>query len=191
MTLEHNRRFHDVPLAQADLQRHIWMQIQRAAFDKFHEWHTPALATVDSQGAPQARTMVLRQVDVMARQLVFFADKRSANVAQVQAQPKACLLFWSTRLKWQLRVQVNISVLTSGARVEAAWGDLAQSPAAADYLSTTAPGSPVRATDAAANEAPQLAVLVADFIEMDWLELAKSGHRRAHITSNSFDWLAP
>jgi pyridoxine/pyridoxamine 5'-phosphate oxidase len=191
MTLEHSRRFHDVPLAQADLQRHIWMQMQRAAFDKFHEWHTPVLATVDAQGAPQVRTVVLRHVDVMAQQLVFFADKRSAKVTQVQAQPKACLLFWSTRLKWQLRVQVSISVLTSGARVDAAWADLAQSPAAADYLSTTAPGSPMRSTEAAASTAPQLAVLVADFIEMDWLELAKSGHRRARITSQSFDWLAP
>lgn len=191
MTLEHSRRFHDVPLAQADLQRHIWMQLQRAAFDKFHEWHTSVLATVDTQGAPQARTLVLRQVDLMAQQLVFFTDKRSAKLTQVQAQPLACLLFWSTRLKWQLRMQVKVSALTSGARVDAAWADLAQSPAAADYLSTTAPGSPLRSTDAPVVAAPQLAVLVAEVLEMDWLELAKTGHRRARITHQSFDWLAP
>jgi pyridoxine/pyridoxamine 5'-phosphate oxidase len=191
MTLEHSRRFHDVPLAQADLQRHIWMQLQRAAFDKFHEWHTPALATVDSHGAPQVRTVVLRQVDVTAQQLVFFTDKRSAKLAQVQAQPLGCLLFWSTRLKWQLRVQVKISALIDGPRVDAAWVALAQSPAAADYLSTTAPGSPLHSSDAAAGTAPQLAVLVAEVLEIDWLELAKAGHRRARITQQAFDWLAP
>lgn len=191
MTLEHTRRFHDVPLAQADLQRHIWMQLQRAAFDKFHEWHTPALATVDAQGAPQVRTVVLRQVDVMAQQLVFFTDKRSAKLAQVQAQPLGALLFWSTRLKWQLRVQVKISALTSGARVDSAWADLAQSPAAADYLSTTAPGSPLHPSDAGSSNAPQLAVLVAEVLEIDWLELARTGHRRARIVQQAFDWLAP
>lgn len=191
MTLEHNRRFHDVPLAQADLQRHIWMQLQRAAFDKFHEWRTPVLATVDPLGIPQARTVVLRQVDVMAQQLVFFTDRRSVKLAQLQAQPQACLVFWSTRLKWQLRVQVKINTLSSGARVDAAWGDLAQSPAAADYLSVTAPGSPLRSTETSSSPAPQLAVLVADVLEMDWLELAKTGHRRARITPQGFDWLAP
>jgi hypothetical protein len=189
--MDHSRRFHDVPLAQADLQRHIWTQLQRAAFDKFHEWHTPGLATLDSSGKPQARTMVLRQVDVMAQQLVFFTDRRSAKMAQLQTPVQACLLFWSTRLKWQLRMQVKMSALTSGARVDAAWADLAQSPAAADYLSTTAPGSPLHPGDAAASPEPNLAVLLADVLEIDWLELARTGHRRARITQQSFDWLAP
>ena len=190
MNLEHKRRFQDVPLADADLRRHIWTQLQRAAFDKFHEWRTPVLATVDAQGLPQARTVVLRHVDVAAMRVCIYTDSRSPKAAELTAQPQACLVFWSKRLNWQLRVLARAEVLTSGTKVDAAWAELAQSPAAADYLSVTAPGSPLMNPSAAPLN-PHLAVLSFDVLTIDWLELARSGHRRARITADALTWLVP
>jgi hypothetical protein len=35
------------------------------------------------------------------------------------------------------------------------------------------------------------AVITSDVMEMDWLELASSGHRRAKISLDSWKWLIP
>jgi hypothetical protein len=191
MAIEYTRRFHDIPLPLADLQRHVWTQLQRAVHDKFHEWRSPALATVDADGAAQVRTVILRQVDVSSHQMTFFTDSRAPKVSQLLAQPRASLLFWSNRLSWQLRVQAQFTVLRDGPKVDSVWDSLAQSPAAPDYLSVNAPGSPLPAGQAEANTIPHLAILLADVTEIDWLELARSGHRRAQLRGHEAQWLVP
>lgn len=191
MAIEYTRRFHDIPLPLADLQRHIWIQLQRAVLDKFHEWRTPVLATVDASGAPHLRTLILRQVDSSAHQLTFFTDSRSPKVAQLLAEPRASLLFWSNRLGWQLRVQAKIGVLLEGPKVEAAWTGLAQTPAAPDYLSAKAPGALLHDGKSTTGSQPHLAILVAEVTEIDWLEISRSGHRRAQIKGPDAQWLVP
>jgi hypothetical protein len=191
MTIEYTRRFHDLPLPLADLQRHIWTQLQRAVHDKFHEWRTPVLATTDAAGTPQVRSVILRQVDASTRQLTFFTDSRAPKVVQLLAQPRASLLFWSNRLSWQLRVQAQVTVLLEGPKVDGAWDSLAQSPAAPDYLAMNAPGSLLPPGQGATGAVPHLAILVAEVSEIDWLELARSGHRRAQLREHEAQWLVP
>lgn len=191
MAIEYQRRFHDIPLPLADLQRHVWTQLQRAVHDKFHEWRAPVLATVDADGLPQVRTVILRQVDIASHQLTFFTDSRAPKVSQLLAQPKASLLFWSKRLSWQLRVQAQVTVLLEGPRLESVWDNLAQSPTAPDYLSLPAPGTVLQSSQAAPDSVPHIAILVAEVQEIDWLELARSGHRRAQLRGHEAQWLVP
>ena len=99
----------------------VWQALQRAPLDKHHEWRTPVLATVDTQGRPQARTVVLRQTDRDHATLTFFTDARSPKCAELRAQPQATLLFWSARLGWQLRAEGEARVMTDGPEVDAAW----------------------------------------------------------------------
>ena len=73
------------------IETRIWQELQQAAQQPGHEWRTMALATVESQEA-QARTVVLREVDGIARELVFFTDARSPKVLQMQASPQGTLL---------------------------------------------------------------------------------------------------
>ena len=47
------------------------------------------LATVCPEFGPQARTVVLREVDVASRTLLLYTDARSPKVAQLQADPRA------------------------------------------------------------------------------------------------------
>lgn len=185
------------PLLLTPLQiRHrIWMELGRAAHDRHHEWRTPVLATVDADGMPSARTVVLREADENLAHLDFYVDARSSKVAELAHQPRAVLVFWSKRLSWQLRVQADITIQTSGAQVAAVWERVRQSPAAGDYLSTSAPGSawldePATPTEPHA-QPHQLAVLTAQVLNLDWLELARSGHRRARMGSETWDWLTP
>jgi pyridoxamine 5'-phosphate oxidase len=68
----------------------------------------PVLATVGVDGPPQARTFVLRHVDAELGQLKIFTDSRSPKVKEFAANPQTLLMFWSMRLRWQLRVRADV-----------------------------------------------------------------------------------
>jgi pyridoxamine 5'-phosphate oxidase len=189
-----------------DISRQIWVQLQRASVDRHHEWRTPVLASIGLDGSVQARTVVLRRADIEAQRLLFYTDRRSPKVLELKANPAASLVFWSRRLSWQIRAQVSTRILEAGPVVDSAWASVAQSPAAGDYLSSAPPGS-VLPAPTLAPETPaeldasqpldlhsgphQLAVVCADVLSIDWLELSRAGHRRALLTAGASRWLVP
>ena len=172
----------------------IWKELGRASQDQHHAWRTPVLATVGVGCAVNARTVVLRGVDVASQTLQIFTDLRSPKVQEIIDQPMAMFVFWSARLNWQLRVQVCIMNQTSGSEVEAHWQRVNQTAAAADYLGALAPGSPYPEAFSACTVPQQtnnFAVLIAQVSEIDWLELGRAGHRRARLRQDSWQWLTP
>ncbi|WP_296509603.1 pyridoxamine 5'-phosphate oxidase family protein [Rhodoferax sp.] len=185
----------DTPLLNAtEIRQRIWQELQRAVQDRHHEWRTPVLATVDAHGAPQARTVVLRQADARQTELQFFTDKRSPKVAELEAPPSVALVFWSKRLSWQLRIQATATVQGSGPEVDGVWARVSQSPAAGDYLSANAPGAAWNpdATDPAPDHSQHhLAIVTLRVQNIDWLELARTGHRRAVFTADQWEWRVP
>ena len=201
-----------------EISGQVWRQLVRASLDRHHEWRTPVLASTGLDGIAQARTVVLRQVDSAAGHLFFYTDRRSPKVLELRAAPAAMLVFWSRRLSWQLRVRVRIDVAQDGPLVASAWAAVAQSPSAGDYLSGTAPGDrlpavtvtpevpegpdrlqPAEPHGIPSMSAPEglparphhLAVLSATVQSIDWLELSRTGHRRALLTDGTVQWLVP
>lgn len=177
-----------------DIRLQIWKELGRASLDRHHEWRTPVLASTDANGLANARTVVLRRADAVASQFEMYTDKRSPKVAELKTQPLAMLVFWSSRLSWQLRVRVRFKVVSSGAHVESLWQGVKQSPAALDYLSATAPGDALASNasaSAAAHTSPFFALLRAQVLQMDWLELSRHGHRRAQLSDNTWVWVTP
>lgn len=180
--------------ATTDLRQTIWQHLTRAPHDRHHPWRTPVLATTTPDGEPNARTVVLRAANATQQTLTAFTDHRSAKAFELAHHPKALFVFWSDRLKWQLRVRALVTVQTSGPEVDAVWQRVQQSAAAGDYLAPTAPGTPLAQPGAAAAplaERHHLAILTAQVTEIDWLELSASGHRRARIGPDSWEWLTP
>ena len=185
-------------LTESDIRHRIWTELQRATHDRHHEWRTPVLATVGTDGLPQARTVVLRHAHAGAGTLQIFTDSRSPKVAALAAQPAVALAFWSKRLSWQLRVQATASVQLSGPEVDAVWARVSQSAAAGDYLSAHAPGDvlPHASPDEAAATSSRarvhhLAIITAQVQSIDWLELGRGGHRRAVLQGDQWDWRVP
>lgn len=184
-------------LTGPEIRQRIWMELQRATHDRHHEWRTPVLATVGTDSLPQARTVVLRQADAKLGALQIYADSRSPKVAELAEKPGVVLAFWSKRLSWQLRVQAVASVQSTGPEVEAVWARVSQSAAAGDYLSSDAPGDVLRDADAADKAEPgqpqvhNLAIITAQVQSVDWLELARSGHRRAVFKLDDWEWRVP
>ena len=176
------------------IRQRIWAELQRAVNDRHHEWRTPVLATIGTDGWPEARTVVLRQAQASSASIVFYTDSRSPKVAELQATPHASLVFWSKRLSWQLRVRAQVLVRTSGLEVDEVWKRMCQSPAAGDYLAATAPGAALPAASAPpvpAGLQHHLTIVNMQVLAMDWLELARTGHRRAALTATSFEWRVP
>lgn len=153
------------------------------------------LATACADDAVNARTVVLRSVNADVGQLQIYTDARSPKLTEITGQPNALFVFWSPRLGWQVRVRVNIARLTTEPQLESLWERVRQSPSASDYLTPLAPESPLYSHASSSLDADQeishFAVLNAQVLEMDWLELASTGHRRAKITADTWEWLTP
>lgn len=196
-----------------EIQSQIYKELVRATCDRHHAWRTPALATTTYEGVPNARTVVLRKVQKDQESTVcdgfeIYTHGLSPKVSELQHQPRACLLFWSAKLSWQLRVMVDVSIHAEGPDVVSLWQTLKHSRAAGDYLGETAPGQPLSVGTDDLEPLPSLfdapvcyfAVIRAKVMAMDWLELGRGQHRRArirrldddgHRTLNAWTWLQP
>ena len=86
----------DEPLARADLPSdpwtlfRSWLDAARAA--SVPEPNGMSVATVDGDGQPQCRVLLLKQLD--ERGLVFFSNRESDKGAQLAANPRAAATFW-------------------------------------------------------------------------------------------------
>jgi general stress protein 26 len=178
-----------------EIRSQIWQELSRAARDRHHAWRTPVIATARKDGSVNARTVVLRNVDKNEGLLQIFTDARSAKATELMSQPESVFVFWSSRLSWQLRVSVNVTLLSKGPLVERLWNEVKESPSASDYLSSFVPGTPLlqssNKTKDETFDTSHCAVLNAQVLEIDWLELARTGHRRARLTADSWEWLVP
>lgn len=174
----------------AAIEAAIWQELQRATHDRHHEWRAPVLATVAADGSADARSVVLREVLPEPRRLVFYTDDRSPKLAQLKHEPRATLVCWSRRLGWQLRLRVQCRPLADESALAARWQRMAYSPAAADYLARLAPGADL-AGEAGTGDRAHFAVIEANVVAVDWLELHRAGHRRAALDAAGARWLQP
>ncbi|MEY4751422.1 MAG: hypothetical protein RIQ60_3636 [Pseudomonadota bacterium] len=188
----------------ADLRRvelELWRELLQAPTQREHGWRHMVMASLGPHGV-DARTLVLRECDDVARTLVFYTDARSPKLDQLRAQPRAMLVAWSAALGWQLRLSCLFEVATHGLGVASRWARIRCTPAAQDYLFPIAsgtrldPSSPMPVSGAAHGGGGELehhhfAVMSAQVLEIDWLELGAPLHRRARFDDQGACWLAP
>lgn len=169
----------------------LWRELQAAPHDKQHPWRTPVLATTDGE-VGDARTVVVRELNQARAALLMYTDSRAGKVRQVAAHPRGTIVMWSPGLGWQLRIRVDLRVVTDGLELSSRWARLKLSPAAYDYLSPRAPGDPLDGAIGARGERAYFALLEARVLSIDWLELHAQGHRRASFGSDTAPrWLQP
>jgi hypothetical protein len=175
------------------IESRVWHELALATHDKAHVWRYPVLATVDGDSA-DARTVILREADARQRQLIFYTDQRASKVAQLLQHSRGTVVMWSPALGWQLRCRVRLGLQTSGIAATSRWANIRLSRGAQDYLSPLPPGTPLeQACDGPplATGHPYFAVIEAEVMALDWLELHPQGHRRAVFDENGARWLQP
>lgn len=165
-----------------------WQELARAADARDHEWHTMVLATSDG-AEPDARTVVLRGVDRARGELLFYSDARSRKVAQMARQPRACLVAWSPRLQWQLRLRVDLRPDLGGREASSHWARLHGITGRSDFLADPTAACPQLPLEPSRAPLDHFAVITAQVRRMEWLELHASGHRAAVLSDDVLQWV--
>jgi hypothetical protein len=169
-----------------------WVLLGRGSADRRSPLHTPVVASVGVDGAPEARVMVLRKAERATGLLRFHTDARSPKVASLHGRPVAVLGYHPGEAV-QLRLTGVAEVVTEGPEVDAIWAQSTEF-ARRCYMVEAGPGTPLPAPGSGLpadveGRKPELAELVparANFAivrvrvtRLDWLHLAQAGHRRA------------
>jgi len=175
----------------AAIEQHLWRELTRCVRDRDHGWRRAVLASSRGADGADARLIVLREVQPERRQLVMYTDTRSPKVTQLQRDPRATLVCWSSALGWQLRLRGEIEIAADGLEVTSRWATIKHRPAAQDYLSPLAPGSDLEAGGSVDRPREHFGVLTFRVESIDWLELHALGHRRAAFDARGRRWLAP
>jgi hypothetical protein len=103
-----------------------------------------ALATVDATGAPQLRSVILRDCDPHAGTLGFATDGRSAKVHEIRAEPRVAVTVYDDATGVQLRLAGRATVVTDPEERRRRWAALG-AHTRRGYASPTAPGTPLAA----------------------------------------------
>jgi pyridoxamine 5'-phosphate oxidase len=183
----------DAVLAEA------FRQFSRGVADRRSAFHTPTIVTVAADGAPRARTMVLRRFDPVRRQLTLYTDRRSGKLDDIARTPRAAVHVHDARAAVQVRLSAAARIHVDDAVARDAW--TAGAPRSlACYAADPAPGTevaaPPPAPDGEAGGYRNFAVLALTFDSLEWLWLFRGGHRRARFTwaadgARHATWLAP
>ncbi|MDA8635749.1 pyridoxamine 5'-phosphate oxidase family protein [Rhodobacteraceae bacterium] len=107
-------------IALIKLLDRAWNLLEEGQSDVHSPFRLTSLATIDIEGQPQARHVVLRAVNRASETLEFHTDRSSSKCAELQANPRAQLLFWDPNRAIQLRLHVRIA-LRQDAHRDAQW----------------------------------------------------------------------
>jgi pyridoxine/pyridoxamine 5'-phosphate oxidase len=179
----------------------IFQRLADAAREVADPLRTPALATGSGADAG-VRTVVLREVNAEARQLIAFSDARAGKIRQLAADAATAWLFYEPVEKFQLRARGTTRVHHRDAETKRRWETVPPANRL-NYCAAVAPGSELPDADAAfpselrgqppilastARGGEHFAVLITIVSELDWLWLRPGGHWRARFAWTDGAW---
>ncbi|WP_396331406.1 pyridoxamine 5'-phosphate oxidase family protein [Burkholderia anthina] len=164
-------------------------------------------ATLGLDGAPKVRTIVLRQVSRADRLLSFHTDVRSEKVAELRRDPRIAIVANDLDALVQIRAEGTVSICDDDAQRRAIWQS-SRPHTLLLYRAPLRPGTPIESpaeAHIAASQSPGAALtddgyrnfclLHVKLTRIDWLDLARSGHRRAvfDLNDDGYEgrWIAP
>ena len=193
----------DTPFAALDsAEARLWQALGRAAKDRRSPWHTPMLATLGPDGAPEARVLVLREANREMRLLRLHSDARTPKVQQIAADPRVTVLLYDPGERLQLRVSGVARAESDGPVAGRAWADanlfarrcytapVAPGTVAAAATSGLPPALESREPTAHESEAGRanFSVILIEALRLEFLHLAVTGHRRGAFVWNGDRW---
>ncbi|MEL7231823.1 MAG: pyridoxamine 5'-phosphate oxidase family protein [Pseudomonadota bacterium] len=162
------------------IETDTWNLLGRAVVDKRSPLRWFTLATVSPDGQPEARTVVLREIDREAHRITLFTDRRAAKVAALNANPTAECHFFDSRKMLQFRLSGIAAILRHGERWQSLF-DKVPEYALGDYSALIAPGTAGTMGSDSALAADNFTVIDISVHSLDWLSLSREGHQRARF----------
>jgi pyridoxine/pyridoxamine 5'-phosphate oxidase len=198
---EPTRRSAPIPPWYDDLDGSLaegWGLLVRGAVDRRSPMHTVAVATVDAEGLPSVRTVVLRAADPSRWRIRFHTDARSRKVAELARRPTVAVLAYHPAAKIQLRLTGRVRVL-AGRDAAPIWAQVTPHGRQC-YRVAKAPGEPIASPAEGAlldaDGQDRFRAVEVDVSMIEWLYLAAAGHRRARFRRDpdgriAGEWLVP
>lgn len=174
-----------------------------------HPFHTGSLATISLDKKPKARTVVIRKLDEVKRQIFFHTDIRSPKIQELKNNPYIELCFYAREQKMQLRFSAQAMIHYQNDIAKKSWENSALSSRKC-YLSEIAPSS---VTGAGNDSLPShlkgivpseeeteagfqnFTVIECNYNQIDFLTLSYKGHQRARVSWEGgqmhTQWLIP
>ncbi|KVN28430.1 pyridoxamine 5'-phosphate oxidase [Burkholderia pyrrocinia] len=193
------------PESLPDTYARLWSCLESGVSEHRSPFTMLQLATLGLDGAPKVRTVVLRQVRRIERRLSFHTDVRSEKVAELRRDPRIALVGNDLDALIQIRIEGIASICDDEAERRAIWQS-SRPHTLLLYRAPLPPGTPINSPEAAhvaANQstAPEddgyanFCLIHVTVTRIDWLELARAGHRRAafdlHDDGYEARWIAP
>lgn len=188
----------------------IKQQFTRAAVDVKHDLHRIYIAT-QGNVYPEVRTVILRSVNWDKNQLIFYTDIRSKKYSELSDNNKISLMGYNHQKSYQIRIRGNVSLHHMDEIAEQNWCKQAASSRRV-YLASN-PGSILNQPSnglsefhnsqdlqlhSTENGFNNFVSVTTNVHELEWLLLARQGHRRALYKFNEgltapseSHWLCP
>ena len=181
-----------------DLLKRIWAQLAIPVGPVRNPFRLMQLATLDQQGWPVSRTVVLRSVDAGAGALYFYVDKRSAKCAQITAEPRVALTALSPCGVMQIRLQGLANLVKEAGQLQRCWG-AARDKTQALFRHGAVPGQVIESPESACaitvDGFKHFAMMQIEATALEWLDLAQPVQQRARFERRQggwhASWLAP
>lgn len=137
------------------------------------------LSTVGHDGAPAARSVVVRAIDTSRATIDIFTDAATSKCAEIINDPRAALTIWREDQVLQLRMSGAIQII-EGPEAQTAWAALPDH-ALPNYGVTPSPGSDIATAQSYERNpsAARFAILRFTVLDMDVVSLADPAHSRA------------
>lgn len=167
--------------------------LDRAETDPSSSARLLPMATSDSTGQPDLRTLVLRGWDARAMTLDVHTDANSSKVTQLRANPRAVFLIWDAPTQQQFRIKTDVEIRV-GAAVADHWARVPIS-SRKGYGVVPSPGQPI--TESLAYDRPAdpdcFAVVRCVATEIEALQIGPPHRRARFVKSDGWagQWLAP
>lgn len=177
-----------MPIILNEIDAAAWAELEKAVSEPASAFRYLTFCSVDEQGKPQARTIVLRRADKLMRVMEFHTDTRSLKWQEIAANPYVTVLGYCAQTRLQLRLQGRVEPYDAESDVaQAIWSRL---PAHTQKTYAGGPPGGARACDdikaiSAAEEAEGKAnfgVLIVHASSLDWYQLHKEQNQRAFFT---------
>jgi pyridoxamine 5'-phosphate oxidase len=188
------------------LEKDCWIQLFNGAIKSRSPFHTPCVATFN-KGALSMRTVVLRKVDPMLKDLRFHTDTRSNKWKELLNNDSIGALFYDPSTRVQIRINGKAILHFNNEMTSEAWQKTTLSSRRC-YLTQASPSSfSVTPTSGLSIEIEQenftleesevgkqyFGIVSIQVETMEWLWLNHAGHRRAFFdyVNETYRWMIP
>tara|TARA_B110000003_G_scaffold243365_1_gene251759 strand:- start:388 stop:975 length:588 start_codon:yes stop_codon:yes gene_type:complete len=188
-----------------NIHSQVWEDFKDGVKNTKSSFHFPVISTIDKDGFPSSRTVVLRKIDKKNKIISFNTDIRSNKWNEIINNNKVSVSIYDTSKKTQIRILGKAIVNYKNKIWESAWNStprMSRECYSTPYSPSTVISKPedidlnlkkIKTEDYEKYKI-NFGRIDIHIYSLDWLYLVHSGHRRAKFIYDkevSMVWIAP